>query len=216
MRFSKRWAVATAAVAMSVSVVSCGPSGSKKNQTSKDSSAAAPDKKNAATAVAINPCALLTKADARKILGAAVTDGRITEDVGFAPGTACTYFTSAPIEVAGGTWSVAVEVYDQATFDSKGSYFKSPTLYFHRNYKAMKSVTNSGLKDVKDVGAEAYWSGGQLYVLDRGVVLVFTLHAKFDIPPGPRDKVDAEVDAAALQASIDLAKNVVLPRLEKR
>lgn len=226
--FAKRYAVISVC-AMAALAMSCGPSDSGKTKTEQAAAKAAPAAKtNApaaeakapaaeakAPAAAIDPCALLTKEEARKILGAAVKDGK-RQDVGtFAPGTSCQYLTSAPIEEAGGTWGVTVEVYDQATFDKRTSYFKSPAMAFHRNHKAMKLDANSHLVDIKDVGDEAYWTGGHLYVLDRGVELVFTVHAKFHIPPGPGEKVDAEEDAAELHASTDLAKNIVLPRLEK-
>ena len=55
----------------------------------------------------------------------------------------------------------------------------------------------------------------RLAVLDRGVELDLAVHANFHIPPGPGERVDAEEDAAELHAATDLAKTIVLPRLEK-
>jgi len=176
--------------------------------------------KTAALVAAIDPCRLLTKVDAKKVLGAPVTNARVHHEVGFAPGTSCSYFTSAPVAKAGGTWEVSVEVYDMATFKQKGSYFKSPESYFYRSRDALMSTSHHGVKDVNAVsavGEAAFWQSapGLLNVLDRGVYLILNVHANFHIPLGPSEKVKAEEDAAELHAARNLANNVVLPRLEK-
>ncbi len=175
--------------------------------------------KTAAPAAAINPCRLLTKADAKKVLGAPVTDAKVYHDVGV-PGTSCSYFTSAPIAEAGGTGAVSVDVYDMATFKQKGSYFKSPENYFYRSRDALMSTSHHGVQDVSivnAVGEAAFWQPGPglLNVLDRGVYLILSMHANFHIPLGPGEKVKAEEDAAQLHAARNLANHVVLPRLEK-
>ncbi len=177
-------------------------------------------KVKAPLAAAIDPCRLLTKADAKKVLGAPVTDAKVYHDVGV-PGTRCSYFTSAPIAEAGWSGVVSVEVYDMATFKRKGSYFKSPENYFYRSRDALMSTSHHGVNDVSTVnavGEAAFWQPGPglLNVLDRGVYLVLSVHANFHIPLGPGEKVDVEEDAAQLHAAKNLANHVVLPRLEKR
>lgn len=172
-----------------------------------------------ASAAAIDPCRLLTKTDAEKVLGAPVKDAKIYHDVGTL-GTSCSYVTSAPIAKAGGTLWVELEVFDMATFKQKGSYFKSPENYFYRSRDAMLSAGHNKLKDVSTVnavGEAAFWqpAPGLLHVLDRGVYLILSVHANFHIPLGPGEKVEAEEVAAELQAAKNLANNVLLPRLEK-
>lgn len=215
MMFSRPFtAIATCTIA-GVLAASCGPSGSGKKQGAEASGKPAAARTATAATGPIDPCKLLTKAEAQKILGAPVKDAMITHDVGFAPGTKCSYFTAAPMEVAGGVWSVSVEVFDQATFDKQGSYFKSPSQAYHRGYKAATSVSTNEVKDVAGLGDSAYWNGHVLAVLDRGVELDLAVHANFHIPPGPGKKVDAEEDAAELHAATDLAKTIVLRRLER-
>ncbi len=175
--------------------------------------------KTEALAAAINPCRLLTKADAKKVLGAPVTDAKIYHDVGV-PGTSCSYSTSAPVAEAGWTGVVSLDIYDMATFKQKGTYFKSPENYFYRSRDALMSTSQHGAMDVRAVnavGEAAFWQpgAGLLNVLDRGVYLTLSVHANFHIPLGPGEKVKAEEDAAQLHAAKDLANNVVLPRLEK-
>lgn len=194
---------------------SCGPGDSGKKKNVESSSKSGTAKTAMAATAPIDPCKLVTTAEARKILGAPVTDGRVTHDVGFTPGTKCSYFTSAPMEVAGGVWGLSVEVFDQATFDKQGSYFKSPAQAYHRGYKAAKSVPTNEVKDVAGVGDSAYWNGHALIVLDRGVEVDIVVNANFHIPPGSSEKVNAEEDAAELHAATDLAKSIVLPRLAK-
>ena len=215
MIFSRPYArIATCVIAAGLAA-SCGPSDSGKKQSAESAGKAESAKTDAAVTGPIDPCTLLTKAEAQKILGAPVADARVTHDVGFAPGTRCSYFTSAPIEEAGAVWSVWVEVFDQATFDKQGSYFKSPSQAYQRGYKAAKSVSTNTVKDIAGVGDSAYWNGQQLTVLDRGVEVDLSVHANFHIPPGPGEKVDAEENADELHAATDLAKSIVLPRLEK-
>jgi hypothetical protein len=196
-------------------MMGCGSSSSGTNPAAGKSNGAEPGAAAEGITTAINPCTLLTRADAKQILGAPVTEGKITSEVGMAPGTRCSYLTSAPIETAGGTWGVSVEVYDQSTFNARGSYFKSPAIYFQRNHDATKASPHTELMDVKGVGTAAYWTGLGLHVLDRGVYLVITVHANFHIPPGPGEKVRAEEDAAELHAATNVANTLILPRLEK-
>src|SRR5512146_395476 len=77
-------------------LMSCGSGGSGTNPAAGESKGAGPGAAGGGIAAAINPCTLLTRADARKILGAPVNEGKITNEVGMAPGTRCSYITSAP------------------------------------------------------------------------------------------------------------------------
>ncbi len=171
---------------------------------------------NPGSATSIDPCSLLSKHDARKILGESVKDARRSKDVGFAPGNKCSYLTSAPMEKRGGVYGVYVEVFDAATFKKDGSYFKSPTQYFQRSRKAAMSTGNKA-KPVNEpgIGDAAYWqrSGGILNILDHGIYLLVSVHADFHIPPGPSAKVDAEESAAERKAARNVARTIVLPKL---
>lgn len=205
-----------ACAALVFALAACGQSETKKDEGSKSASAAA--EPASAAPAAIDPCRLLTKSDAKAALGAAVKDARAYRDVGFAPGTRCTYFTAAPIEVAGGVWSVSVEAYDAATFKAQDSYFKSPADYFRRNRDALRAAAGKdAVTDVPGIGTAAFWqpAPGLLHVLDRGVYLTLGVHADFHIPPGSSEQVHAAEAAAEKAAAEKLAKEVVLPRLEK-
>ena len=214
MAFLGRYGTIAACVTAGALAASCGPSDSSKKENSASSHKTAPSRM-AAAAGPIDPCKLLTKADARKVLGAPVTDGRTTHEVGFAPGTRCSYFTSAPMEVAGAVWSVSLVVFDQATFKKQGSYFASPTVYFERTRRASKAVSTTNLVDIPGIGDAAFWQGQMLHVLDRGVYLVVNVKANFHIPPGTKEKVEPAEDAAELAAAKSLASTVILPRLDK-
>jgi hypothetical protein len=206
---------ALVACALALTLVSaCGKKVSKTPQVAASSNA---ETSKAAPGAEIDPCSLLSKAQAQTILGEPVTDGRVDKEVGFAPGKRCSYFTSAPIETRGGKYEVYVEVYDTPTFKQEGSYFKSPTEYYKRSRKSQLAETGpDAAKDVSGIGESAFWqpAPGTLNVLDRGVYLILNVHADFHIPPGPSDKVDAEEEAAELQAATQMAKTVVLPKLE--
>lgn len=170
-----------------------------------------------AAAAAIDPCALLTKADAAAVLGEAVTDARKKTVVGFAPGHSCAYFSAAPMEEAGAVWSVKVTVYDAATFKAEDSYFASPTVFFNRTRKAQMDVKSKNPpRDIAGVGDAAFWQPvpGVLNILDRGVYLAVSVHANFHIPPGTSDEVHAAEEAAGLKAATGLAQKTLLPRLE--
>src|SRR5512146_2905484 len=77
-------------------LMSCGSGSPGTNPAAGKSNGAGPGAAGGGITAAINPCTLLTRADARKILGAPVNEGKITNEVGMAPGTRCSYITSAP------------------------------------------------------------------------------------------------------------------------
>ncbi|SMF81020.1 hypothetical protein SAMN06265365_13942 [Tistlia consotensis] len=168
----------------------------------------------AAGETALDPCALFTQAEAEQVLGGKVVQ-RHDQEVGFSPGTICSYDTVASPDQVGGAYGASLELYDAVVFAQQGSYFASPEQYFHRNREA-QGATPPGVEDIAGVGEAAFWlpAPGQLHVLDHGVYLVLSVHANFHIPPGPSDQVDAEERAAETKAAKQLATGVVLPALE--
>lgn len=166
----------------------------------------------------IDPCSLLTKTDARAILGEPVTDARKKSEVGFTPAHKCSYFTSAPLEKRGAVYGVSLLVSDEATFKKMGSYFKDPKQAFYRNRKGLLAVKKPNQQlDISGVGDAAYWdtAPGRLHVLFGDVYLIVYVAADFHIPPGTSKEVRAKEDAAMLKAEKHVVNTIILPRLHK-
>lgn len=165
-------------------------------------------------AAALDPCALVTRADAERVLGARVKPAIRGETVLMATGRECDYVTAAPIASAGGAWGIDLTVYDDATVRARDSMFKSAADYFRRDMAALRS-SGTTLVAVPGLGETAYWQPGAdlLHVLDRGVYVMLDVDADFHIPPGPGEQVNQQLDEAKRAADITLAQDTILPRL---
>jgi hypothetical protein len=164
----------------------------------------------------IDPCLLVTRADAQRLLGAPVKPAIRSDVVLMATGRECRYVTSASMASSGSTWGIDILVYDDATIGkSDSSMFKSARDYFRRDMAALHS-SGTTLVPISNLGDQAYWQPGTdlLHVLDHGVYVMLDVDADFHIPPGPGGQVDRELDAAKRAAEVTLAQDTILPRLK--
>jgi len=104
-------------------------------------------------AAATNACVLLTRAEAKQVLGAPIQYVTSSKDEFISISRECRYV--AVLSTQGG--SIEVYVYDDATVRSdKDSLFKSAADFFHRNMHALHAAGVT-LVDMPDIGKSAYW-----------------------------------------------------------
>ncbi len=159
--------------------------------------------------VSVDPCALVTRADAERVLGARVKPAMRRETVLMATGRECHY-----IATAGGTWGIALTVYDDASIHAHDALFKNAGDYFRRNMNALRS-SGTTLVPVRGLGEASYWqpSADLLHVLVRGVYVMLDVSAVVHIPPGPGEQIRQQADIAKRAAGIALVRDTILPRL---
>lgn len=159
--------------------------------------------------VSIDPCALVTRADAEQVLGTRVKPAIRRATVLMATGHECHY-----IATAGGTWGIALTVYDDASIHTHDALFKNAGDYFRRNMNALRS-SGTTLVPVRGLGETAYWQPGAdlLHVRVRNVYVMLDVSAVVHIPPGPGEQIRQQADAAKRAAGIALVRDTILPRL---
>jgi hypothetical protein len=165
--------------------------------------------------VNIDPCALVTRADAERVLGTRIKPAMRRETVLMATGSECHYIaTATPVATAGDTWGIALTVYDDASIHARDSLFKNAGDYFRRNMNALRS-SGTTLVPVRGLGEAAYWQPGAdlLHVRVRGVYVMLDVSAVVHIPPGPGEQIRQQADAAKRTVGIALVRDTILPRL---
>lgn len=166
---------------------------------------------------AIDPCELVSQADARSFLGVPVKPPIRTDVMLMASGHECHYIASAPTASPYVTWGIVIVVYDNTTVDAHdSSMFKNATDYFHRDMAALQS-SGTMLVPIQHLGNEAYWQPGPdlLHVLDHGVYIMLDVDADFHMPPAGANQTGQPFDSAKRAAEITLAQDIILPRLEQ-
>lgn len=176
---------------------------------------AAPGASGAPPAAAgIDPCALVTRADAERLLGARVEPGIRSDSVQMATGRDCVYVATAPAGSAAGTWGIGLTVYDDATVRSSDALFKSAADYFHRSMAKLRA-SGAALVAVPGLGTAAFWQpeAHLLHILDHGVYVVLDVDVEYRVPSGSGERAKVQLQADKRAAEIRLARDAVLPRL---
>jgi len=164
-----------------------------------------------APAAGIDPCSLVTRADAERVLQARVKPAIHRETVLMATGYQCRYIVLGHESQAQG---LAITVYDNVHIHTQDTLFKNAADYFHRDMRALQQ-SGTRLVAIKGLGTAAYWQPGQdlLHLLDHGVYVML------DIEIGPAASTDParpshlKNEAAKRAADIALAREAILPRL---
>ncbi len=165
-----------------------------------------------AQAAGLQPCVLITRAEAAKILGEAVKPARKRKVVGMAGGRGCTYFTAAPLAQRGGTGSVEIVVYDKQSM--KDSAFTSPTEFYRRLLSAGRKA-KALIQEISVPGGEGYWSerGRSLHILVNDVYLVLRVHDLKKISAADSQELRKKVSEHCRQVSLAAARRYIFPRL---
>ena len=164
-------------------------------------------------AAGIDPCALVTRADAERLLGTRVKPALRGKSRLMATGLTCDYVVAAPTASVGGVSGIDLTVYDDATVRAPYSMFKSAAEYFRYGMHALR-VSGALLVAVNGLGAAAYWQPGKdrLHLLDRGVYVTLDVEPAA-VAPGSAGPSDSQHEAVRRAADIALARETVLPRL---
>lgn len=164
---------------------------------------------------AIDPCKLVTHADAQRLLGVSVKPAIRTNVMLMATGHECRYIASSPAASVTMPRGIEIVVYDNTTVGTHDtSMFKNATDYFRRDMAALQS-SGTKLVPIQNLGDKTYWQPGPdlLHVLDHGVYIMLDIDADFHIPPGGGGQTGQQIDAAKRAAEITLAQDTILPRL---
>ncbi len=170
------------------------------------------------TSQAIDPCSFISQADAARILGEDVKSPVTKKTTGFAVGTSCTYYTSAPLEKRGGTGSLSLTVYDSETMKAEGGMYSSPAKYFERLRHANQSTANSKIKVIEQLGDDAYWQGkiDRLHLLVNDLYLVLSINDLTSISSDKgRDDLNEKISAHRLSKCQEVAHDYLLPKLNR-
>lgn len=161
----------------------------------------------------VDPCELVTRADAEQLLGVRVNPAVRRKTVLMATGHQCRY-TAAPIaSSAGAGQSIELTVYDNASIRAYDPMFRNAGDYFRRDMNALRH-SGTRLVPMRGLGEEAYWQPGTdlLHVLDHGVY--FMLGVNILVTPPPSGETSGQqLEAATQAAEINLARDTILPRL---
>ncbi len=167
---------------------------------------------NAGAPVAgIDPCSLVTRADAERILQAHVEPAIHRETVLMATGYQCRYIIA---DHGHQTQGIAITVYDDVHIQTQDTLFKNAADYFHRDMRALRG-SGTRLVAIKGLGTAAYWQPGQdlLHLLDHGVYVMLDVEIGSATPAGPEQTSNSQNEAAKRAADIALARESILPRL---
>jgi len=166
----------------------------------------------AAQAAGVQPCSLITRAEAAQILGEAVKPPRQKKVVGMAFGRSCTYYTAAPLAQRGGTGSVEIVVYDKQSM--RDGAFTSPSEFYQRLLSAGRSA-KAPIQEIKVPGGQGHWSerGNSLHILLHDVYVVLRIHDLKKISAASSQELKKKVSEHYRQLAVSAAKKYVLPRL---
>lgn len=171
------------------------------------------------TSQAIDPCSFISQTDAAEILGEGVKSPVTRKTTGFAVGTSCTYYTSAPLAKRGATGSLSLIVYDAETMKAEGGMFTSPEKYFKQVWNANESKANSKIKAIDGIGNQAYWQGGidRLHLLANGLYLILDIKdlTKISSDKG-RDDLNAKISEHRLKKCQKATHDYLLPKLSQK
>ncbi|MGD8561050.1 MAG: hypothetical protein PVG03_00875 [Desulfarculaceae bacterium] len=160
-----------------------------------------------------DPCALVTKADAEKILGEAVKTPRKKMIKGMAAGQRCTYFTAAPMAKRGGVGTLEIVEYDPQTMAKESIMFKSPGKYFTRLYNTKKKA-GAKLRDVQGLGNKAFWEPGldAMHVMVKGTYFKVQVKDLVTVKGKTKSGVSRKVSAHRFKKAVQVYKQFILPR----
>lgn len=164
-------------------------------------------------AATMNPCAFLTRAEAKQVLGAPIQSMTPSKDEFISISRECRYV--AVLSTQGG--SIELYVYDDATVRSeKDSLFKSAADFFHRNMHALHAA-GVKLVTMPDLGNSAYWEPGAdtLHLLDRGIYIKIWVDPHLHmihIYAHSSKELNEKVDKVKREAAVKIA-HYILPRL---
>ncbi len=164
-----------------------------------------------------SPCKLVTPATARAVLGDEVKPPRDEPvSTGFVAGRRCLYLTAAPIQQAGGTGSLDLEVFDSASMAGADTLFASPADYFEREYTAIKT-TSGKVEDLSGLGDRAFWEpGGQmLHVLSGGVYVQLQIKDVAKLSAASADDLNAQLAEHRRELCLGLMRQHILPALRR-
>ena len=164
-----------------------------------------------------SPCKLVAPAIARAVLGDEVKPPRDEPvSTGFVAGRRCLYLTAAPIQQAGGTGSLDLEVFDSASMAGADTLFASPADYFEREYTAIKT-TSGKVEDLSGLGDRAFWEpGGQmLHVLSGGVYVQLQIKDVAKLSAASADGLNAQLAEHRRELCLGLMRQHILPALRR-
>jgi hypothetical protein len=167
-------------------------------------------------ALALDPCALVTKAEVEKIMGEEVSGPFPAQVTGMTAGVRCSYKTAAPLAQRGRVGTLQVVVYDQETM-AQGVLFKSPREYFAKNRRALEK-SSKNLRDVPGLADQAFWLSGPdtLHLLAGEYYLQLQVKDMVQMKAKTMSDLSQKVSAHRLELSIRIARDFLLPRLKAR
>lgn len=157
----------------------------------------------------LNACELLTRNDAGKILGSAVSAG-VSRTTMMPAGQSCRYTYQMNGSVYGATVRVTTdsEIKEEGFNDSAAGLMNR-----QKKARADHAYAATTFKEISSVADDAFWNGTDLWVLKGRVLFIVKSSSYLSGAFKNKDEAREAAEAQNLQFSLDIAK-VVIPRLE--
>ena len=164
---------------------------------------------------ALDPCLLITKAEAEMIMGEEVKGPLPGKVTGFAAGDRCDYQTAAPLAQRGRVGTINLILFDPQTMAREGGVFRSPRKYFLKQRHALgKNAKN--LKDLAELADQAFWLPGPdvLHLLAGDCYLQLQVKDMVEMKGASKTDLAQKLSAHRLKLSTRVAREHILPRLK--
>jgi hypothetical protein len=164
---------------------------------------------------ALDPCQLLTKQEAEKVLGTAVKPGRLNSSGTLFGTLSCEYLTVDRFEKSG---SVTVMVGTTAFMKANDAIFESAKEKYEKekqaHIQALKAQHKGKSFDaIEGLGDDAYWNGVGLSILKGETYLSIRVSASSGLHAKSAHKLAKKSSEKNLALSKEIAQ-IVLPKLQ--
>ncbi len=158
----------------------------------------------------LNSCSLFMQADAEKVLGSATGTGRGKSSM-MPAGHSCRY----TFKKDGNIYGIKITIATDATIEKEG-FFESAADNFNRQKKTRKNheYASTTLKQVSELGDDAFWSGSLLWVLKTDTLLIIDSDAYLAGSFKDRKEAKQARQEIDLETSLNAAR-IILGRLTK-
>ena len=156
----------------------------------------------------LNPCELLTRDDAGRILGAKVPAG-VSRTTMMPAGKSCRY----TYQMNGSVYGVTLRITTDSEIKEEGFNDSAADLMSkQKKARAGHAHAATTFKEIAGLSDDAFWNGTDLWVLKGRVLFIVTSNGYLSGAFKNKDKAEKAAETRNLQVSLEIAK-IVISRL---